>query len=505
MQLSACKQVTAAFKECGYGSPPHADVLRLADETAPAVMTTHICEEVVGITKNYKEAKSVSRYRKLEVCFARSLAGGLLQKRFDYQTVDATVTQTTDDHAKRLPNEQFHGVKANWSGPWREIQSPNQTADFESPSAVNNSVSCADIYQLRNLEQYGHLNFGGEVRLNKLFQFSHNLIFQVLEPNGQKQWVLPVHPFDRSATFAIKVKPTSVCAGLHTYYELQYEPRPYLFTTLDLDKDSLACTYVARSWTWQWQMIPAWRKASGRPAIRPFRVGSVAPVFDIACNEAFWLICKADINMCASYLGIHVPPGAKLLQTLVCVISSHLKISEVAAVKKCWKRLARMADATKFSQELLQLDEAAQCIGWQDMEQLHKQQERAFENLVEQEDFGKEFQGRIAASVGGGDVEVVPAKPTVAMPPVFEQKTVKKYIPSTATCWRGNTRGEWWGHQPPYSRVPRKIADFDSESECILSLIQRLWKQHNKLEGKPLKSSTIIGLFSREVDPDTFS
>ena len=111
-----------------------------------------------------------------------------------------------------------------------------------------------------------------------------------------------------------------------------------------------------------------------------------------------------------------------------------------------------------------------------------------------------EYHGTLIGKGAGGKGK---AHKQVALPLVFDQAKVKDYLPDGATCWRGNVRGEWWGHQPPFSRVVKKLDDYDGgERDAIIAMLQRIWKQHCWIHNTTIDTCWIKNLFEKEVDKE---
>ena len=106
-----------------------------------------------------------------------------------------------------------------------------------------------------------------------------------------------------------------------------------------------------------------------------------------------------------------------------------------------------------------------------------------------------QLQARAAATGGSVDAPKLPKGYPAKVPLAFHQATVKKFIPPGSSNWRGNTRGEWWAHVKPYSRVVRRVSDYESETDCILAALQESWRQFNEKSGLMPTACLVEGIF----------
>ena len=501
LNTTSAKQNLQACEELGFGPVPREEFVELMDGKSPAIATTHLVEEVIGYVKNYREAKCANRFRRPEVCMARALSGGLLKNRFTYKTLDPDVSTLKTTNA--LEQSAFVGDSASWSLPWKELQSANSTADWYSPSASNLANADADISQLRNLDKFGSFNVSATAKLNTLFHCSHSFAFECLEAPGKRQWVVPMKYFDESAVLAIKCKPTIAFGSNYHFFELDFGSEPYFFSVTALTALDKAAPYVPHCPAWAWKNLTRWRDRP--PAVRIFRSGAIQPVLDLACDNAFWLICKTEVRRYADHLKIYVPSAATLIQTLVSIITTHKKVDDAYALRCCHKRLMLMKQKHEFSKELLNIDEAVHCLDFHDHQVCHASQKATFESLIDEENFEKAFYTRrreLTEASGGGAGAAAAGAPLV-LPLAFAQSDVNKFVPPDTKCWRGNLRGEWWGFFKHAKSVGMPISRYDDERSAIVAMLQRAWKQYNFFHGLPLKACPKIpSLFNVDLDPD---
>ena len=147
------------------------------------------------------------------------------------------------------------------------------------------------------------------------------------------------------------------------------------------------------------------------------------------------------------------------------------------------------------------MEAATSVLDREEQQQLQQQQKTALDNLEEKNTFVAAYTScrkERAASGSKHSKELLKSLkeyPKV-MPLILTHAQAKKLLPQGAVCWRGNVRGEWWGHLRPYKSFHKKVADFGSESDCMKSMLQTVWMQWAEKEGLDAKSiCPMVGLF----------
>jgi hypothetical protein len=348
---------------------------------------------------------------------------------------------------------------------------------------------------LRDAQAQGSLSLIRSADLGVVAQPDHNMAFEMVLPTQAKVWYYPVGSFASSAVMCVRLKHPTVGVGLnsHSYFELLRDTEPIMFSIFSLAK-MRACSIKLRSWAWQWLHVPIMRK--GKPAaIRAFRDGPIEGVLNIACRNAFWLSCRATVVRFADEAHVGVPSGSSLFEVLFLVITSVLKCSSEVAMDYIHKRIGSMRDNTMFSKELLNIDDAIQCLDHNDLQACIECQKQAVQLLEERSTFIEHYSERkreIVAAAGaagggaGGGAAHGGKKYPAVMPLTFEQKDVKLFLPPVASCWRGNKRQEWWGHFKPNPRVVKNVRDYEDEDQTIKAMLQAMWMHYNEKEGRPL-------------------
>ena len=221
----------------------------------------------------------------------------------------------------------------------------------------------------------------------------------------------------------------------------------------------------------------------------------------IACDEGLWDISKFYIEKFAEYLLVAIPAKSSLFNVLFIFIKDILKCDDETTLLKVLKRICRMKEQGKFASTLLLCDEAMQVMDQQDHERFNTEMKHARNTIQEVNDLLLLYKEKRTSMKGKGKGKGGVKYPKKMGGNVHHitQAEGKAYIPDGASLWQGVTRGEWWGHFPPFSRVYSSVADHGPEG-AFYKVLQGLWKQYNFVWALPEASCPIAGVFEFEFD-----
>ena len=255
--LTTNKQWKFGTDEVGCdGARAHADLVTLASDQFCGVVTTTICEEEVGYSKNSNQPKSCSRFRRPEVTYNEILNSDLTSRyKFDFIEPDSAPTsrqEKLDDDAFRLP-------QSKWSLPFQEIQGYGEKAGFYSPSAPNATTSCADVDLLRHVAALGDLSLVKTAKCGAICNHKHMMAINYVSPGGEKQWIYPWRHFSDSSVLALPLAKVEIARPGQDPL-VAFEPRlgqkPFFATILGFARKDEACSVVTHSWSWQRKHLP---------------------------------------------------------------------------------------------------------------------------------------------------------------------------------------------------------------------------------------------------------
>jgi hypothetical protein len=490
---SATRTYMQACNELGFGPEPHAEIMAVAAQRITGCVTTTIDEEIVGIAKNFKEAKSCSRFRRPEVSFGRIITSGLLEKRFGFDFVSADVAP--EARSERLDDHAFASSPKDWSLPFQTVQGAKQQADFYSPSAANMNVPAADLRAYRDAKALGSLALVADCYLGAMYKHEHLFAFEhVIPRTKEKVWAYPLKHMKDSAVLAVKMslEKFTVAGKTHNYFDFKFEDEPFFVSIFEIPAANKACAIEPRSPAWQWQYAAMHKKPH---AIRAFRDGEFEPIQNIAAKNACWLMCRGLVEQYAKHLKVHIPPGLNFTEVLTLFCMGVLGCSEEEALHYVYKRIALLAKATIHSHELLNVEEAIECMDRNDLDAMTQAQKHAVSTLEGHSVLIREYTDKKRAIDAKKGLPKKPAAQTL-LPELITQAQVKKYMPPTVSCWRGTTRPEWWAHCKPNARILVPMSRFGGcEKSTIRDLIRQAWTQYNQREGKPATHCFFSGVF----------
>ena len=147
------------------------------------------------------------------------------------------------------------------------------------------------------------------------------------------------------------------------------------------------------------------------------------------------------------------------------------------------------------------MEAATSVLDREEQQQLQQQQKTALDNLEEKNTFVAAYMASKHERAASGSkhskaVHSALKQYPKVLPLVLTHAGVKKLVPQGAVCWRGNLRGEWWGHLRPYTSFHKKVADYTNETDCMKAMLKTLWMQWGEKEGLDAKSTCpMVGLF----------
>ena len=150
---------------------------------------------------------------------------------------------------------------------------------------------------------------------------------------------------------------------------------------------------------------------------------------------------------------------------------------------------------------LLDVEEATNVLDREEQQEMQQQQHTAINNLIEKNAFLKAYQKAKKERFEASKASAKALKDSLkgymeALPLAIDHRNVKKLIPPGSACWRGNLRGEWWGHLKPYTSFHEKVSDYESETAAAKAMVKKLWEQWSEREAQVAKDiCPIKGLF----------
>ena len=241
------------------------------------------------------------------------------------------------------------------------------------------------------------------------------------------------------------------------------------------------------------------------------------PILEVLAELAFDGMKKPFLARLASHLGYDAPAGADFFDLLILLVSKILEPTTELLMEILTKAMAEI-EARKFRGEnvFLDVEDLHLYLDRDDREAFDKAQKKHKMAAKELHDFERRYRekrnelmpvepvkvkkgkgkgGKGKGKRGQDEVKVLPEGEVL-------QRDVKQYTPPGASIWRGNTKGTWNGHFPPFRRISCPWKLIGCRKSC-LEVLRRLWVQYLRSKGQTLADCTVQGMFTvAEVEQD---
>ncbi|CAK0876142.1 unnamed protein product, partial [Prorocentrum cordatum] len=477
-------QFVRAFEDLGYGV--HEQIVKLIKDRVSGLIGTQICEDCIGQAKNSKMVIGNRKYRRPEASMATTLKNKVLDGIHKFK--GATMSMPLTSKSLRLPDSAFRSSKTNATMEFAKIVSTRQDAPYYSPGHIGINQPVADLYMLRHIfaeapeaPDFNKVNFSW---ISSFVQVSHKLVVNL---PGQG-WCLALDYFNSSCAFFWPMETRELEGGLLMLQPENSTRGPIVKPLFDLDVPS--CTVVVKSWARQCNDYPALCVGMNAlpPAIRMFQEGPTDGLYKIAASKAFWSVPKTVLQSVARAKGVDLPPGAMLVDVIFALACDALGVSEVDAIKIVARRHTVNDLQASFFPALLEVEEAIQCLHYDDHEEFKSQEKKVVTITEEMSIFKSDFHQKAKAVREAAPKAKAKAKgkakaKAAGGPPVrrdfpteFTQAEAKTFLPPGAHIWRAVSHAAWAGHYPPYSRISAPWSM--GETAAMKDVIRRLWIQY---------------------------
>lgn len=180
--------------------------------------------------------------------------------------------------------------------------------------------------------------------------------------------------------------------------------------------------------------------------------------------------------------------GATVFELLHGLVSKILGVSDEEVLDILKHRLASMRNAGKFSEVLLQIEEAVGCLDENDRQVAAEAEEVRVKCVKE---YGQKREAVRKAGSGGSRKKKTQKSmasllgysgPAVMPPPsTIDHASTKKYLPPQALIWRSNGSGTWSMKLEPFAQVSRSWAKYGEHEAlrlCVASgLVQGVFEE----------------------------
>lgn len=481
-------------------------ILATIRQNFTGILGSQLAEDCFNHMKNHRLLKSKKKYRKPTKCMSAVLASKVLSQVHDYKEVD--VVMAPEERSVKLSKEVFQATKLKPSLPFHKIVSTSSTVPWYSPGAANWSCASADLDAILYAHKHNsfaalqHTWFGTFVRPD------HQLLLR--RASGDPTWYFGTHAWNDSAFLAFPASCGKLPMTDGAYWVADMSKPPVFLTMLALE-DWVGVVYKWRTPAWQ---VAACAAAGSLPAsLRAFSTtGEPKPFLTVAAMMAFWSVEKSTLTKLSSHLGLALPEGGSLMDTVWGLMKHCLPAaSDEEIVQLCCKRVASFDLPTWWSDELLEVEEAAAVLERSDEQEIQKQKEKVASVLGQAQSFRSEFKAKAAAvakaaakshakrrrntrdKTSTNAADALPER----IPPWPEHNIdlhdARRCIPPGASLWRDVKFGSWQGHYPPYRRIGRSWRKY-GEKESLRLVLEYLWEMHLLGTGQGIAACPIAGI-----------
>ena len=257
-----------------------------------------------------------------------------------------------------------------------------------------------------------------------------------------------------------------------------------------------------RSWAWQVKNVTQ-AKTTLIPAVRAFRAGPTTKPLILCAQAAFWDLPRSVVEMVTEELGLRVDSAMDTFDVLWMTMKHILKESDDAIFEKMEKRLGSIMDTKAGAEEILLVDEAAQCLAQEDRKGLLDEQEHIREKVNEQKDFRSSYRQRRQAhrtgkpgSKKGGKKMIWKGPNEVPRRDHIEQSEAKRLMPPDSYLWRARTSNSWRSRYKAMPVKSCKDTTWGSEKESLLECVRHAWLGYLDVNGYSVEDCPLEGLFA---------
>ena len=474
------------------------------------LVSSQLCEGMFNSQKNCKLIKGKKRFMTPHKAMAAVLKKGVADKVHQYHPVPKSCSRSTRD--LQIPKEAFLTKASGCSMSFKGIGSTSQKTDWYSPKADRHAVAAADLQVARDVCADEQLCLGmlRTMYLGAAMKVEHCIMVRL---KGTAQWFFALAHCPASAAILWPATTGTTPAGEAEYWVPSDCPKePTIVSVSDWSKWE-GFSYTWRSPMWQYLEFPRSRGQKAANAIRAFRACPTYGLQELAARCAFWLLPKAFLDTLAKDMGLQLPSGSTLFDTVWALCEGCLPdASKEELLQIVQGRIASTAKAlSSITEELANSEEAMEVLEQRDSKIVSKHLEEAEAHKQELESFtvqykvkhnkvcppkaevkakGRPKKGQGASSSSAATSHYNPTYPTGTI----SLADAKAMCPPGAIIWAGKGIGNWQGHFPPFPRVSRQWSKY-TEPVALQLVLRNLWGHYLDKNGKGKSDCPIQGLF----------
>ena len=179
-----------------------------------------------------------------------------------------------------------------------------------------------------------------------------------------------------------------------------------------------------------------------------------------------------------------------------------LKINALATFVIVRKRFKFMLRSTQTSHELLECDEAAQCLTHEDQDSLKREQVRARQSKASLDEFRRCYEEKIKACPEAKKEQQAQVRkkfgykgPAQWKPETISQLSAKKFLAPSSYLWRSRNDGSWNSRHLDLPIRSCRDSSAGSEEAALKLCVAHTWSQYLLCHGLDDDVCPIKGLF----------
>lgn len=264
-----------------------------------------------------------------------------------------------------------------------------------------------------------------------------------------------------------------------------------------------AFSFKWRSWAWQRHNVPQ-ASLHMRPGVRGFRCTETMPIVQLAAQCGWWQLPRATLLMVGEMSGMQLDSTDGNFEVLFSATKQALKCSDQRVFEALEHRMGELMSSAKCMSEILQVDEAAQCLREDDRREVEVEQQRATTRAQEVKEFRKKFREKRASvrkASSGQRRARIPYSGPKKLPAQDDipQSVAKQLLPPDSSLWRARNSGAWVARHRNLPTRSARISAWGSERSAIFECVRHAWQCYLDLEGLDTSQCPVKGLFPEDL------
>lgn len=485
------------------------DLMTVMMQRSLTIFGSQITEDTHNVQKNDKSmagytSSGQQHFRRPETSYAAAISRGVVDRvhRFERPVLRTALVR------RSVALEQSFFKPSHSSLPFQSIASTTQKADYWSLAPASAAAPVGDHELLRAAAAGRGLASIADSWLGAWCDAKNQIIFKTQADD--QQWYYGMTYLDRSSCVAwpVDIDTESLKDG-HQVINFLPADRPHLFPILSLE-GLVGFTFAWKSWAWQRPNLRHTLTVGVR-AVKLYAT-PVEALEHLLARNAWFDLPKAIVLDFNEHLNHPKPQGDSLSDVVFAATKNVLQISDSDCMGIMTVRFARLPCHTEYMADLLEVDEAQNCLDENDRKELQNAQLRHQENIVECKAFVKRFQGQRSRMTSSPQRGTAKKQKNSAMPQYqgpkrlpepgresISQKDLRVYLPPGAYIWVSRGVSAWCTRIPPMKQCTCTWRGAGGEDLVANAALADVWRECLEMQGLPLSECPIAGLLEPAV------